>query len=104
MSWVKASKDRHVSDTITQWPPLLQRRRLAGLFTDTAVELEYYCIGDTARIACGPGHITPAPTPPEVPGGIGVGCAHIQDLGAPNLGISTSSISASGPSAGRSLA
>jgi hypothetical protein len=30
--------------------------------------------------------------------------APIQDLGAPNFGISTSSISASGPSAGRSLA
>jgi hypothetical protein len=96
MSWVKASKDRHVSDTITEWSPLLQRRRLAGPFTDTAVELEDYCIGDTACIA--------APTPPEVPGAIGIGCAHIQDPGAPNFGISTSSISASGPSAGRSLA
>jgi hypothetical protein len=51
------------------------------------------------------GYITAAPTPPEVPGGgIGVVCAHIQDLGVPNFGISTSSISASGPSAGRSLA
>jgi hypothetical protein len=50
------------------------------------------------------GYITAAPTPPEVPGGISVVCAHIQDLGAPNFGISTSSISASGPSAGRSLA
>ena len=71
-----------------------------GPFTDTAVELVDYCIGDTACIACAPLRRTS----PEVPGGIGVGCGPTQDLGAPNFGISTSSISASGPSAGRSLA